>query len=344
MIICGSCNNHPPVIKKPGALPLASRRWATYCLRATVLALLSFTSFNVSAQQTTVPRITGISHVGYFVSDLSKALTFWVDFLGFQNSYDLKTPKTSEVQIAFIKINDHQHIELFTETPTIPHNFMSHLCFTVDDVEQMRSYLRSKGFEIRPNPNKTRAGDYAFEIKDPDGTLIEFVQTLPGGLETKAAGKYQPSTRISDSVYHVGFLVGNSQKSLEFYGNILGFKETWRGGADPKKLSWINMRVPDGTDYIEFMLHSKLPDPSTWGGSNHISLLVPDIAKAVATLESRPAYKTYGKPLTIRTGINQKHQVNLFDPDGTRVELMEARTITGLPTPPSTAPPPTPEP
>ncbi len=71
------------------------------------------------------------------------------------------------------------------------------------------------------------------------------------------------------------------------------FQETWRGGANPKELSWINMRVPDGDDYVEFMLYSKLPE--TFGGKNHISLVVPDVAKSVDILKGRPAFKTYGK-------------------------------------------------
>jgi len=287
------------------------------------------------------PRITGISHVGYFVSDLPKALAFWHDFFGYDEAYDLKTPGTDKVRIAFIKINDRQHVELFTDAPTAPPNMMSHLCFTVDDVEQMRTYLRSKGFDVKPgNGSKTRTGDYAFEITDPDGTLIEFVQTLPTGKEAQAAGKFLPETRIAPSIYHVGFLVGNSQKSIAFYHDVLGFRETWRGGRDPKILSWINMQVPDGTDYIELMLYSQLP--ATFGVQNHTSLSVPDIQKAVATLQSRPAFKAYGKPLEIRTGVNGKHQVNIYDPDGTRVEIMEPFTADGKPVPPSDAPPPPP--
>ncbi len=50
--------------------------------------------------------------------------------------------------------------------------------------------------------------------------------------------------------------------------------------------------------------------------------------------KSRPAYKTYltyGKPLTVHVGKNGKRQVNLYDPDGTRVELMEAQTVDGKP-------------
>jgi len=307
------------------------------------LASLLLLSSSLLAQDSVAarPKITGISHVGYFVSDLPKAIGFWHDFLGFDEAYTLTKKDSSDIRIAFIKINDRQHVELFNEPSTHPPNMMSHICFTVDDIEAMRTYLRSKGFDVKPgNGGKTRTGDYAFENKDPDGMLVEFVQSLPDGMEAKAAGKFAPATRISTQIYHVGFLVGNSEKSRDFYGKILGFQETWRGGANPKELSWINMRVPDGTDYVEFMLYRKLPD--SFGTKNHMSLLVPDVQKAVDELEARPAFKTYGKELKVAVGVNQKRQVNIYDPDGTRVELMEGNTVTGKPTPSSTAPPPPP--
>lgn len=290
------------------------------------------------------PRITGISHVAYFVSDLPKALAFWHDLLGFDEAYDLKrNGSATEVRIAFIKINDREHVELFNEPPTAPPNHMSHLCLVVEDIEAMRAYLRSSGVEVGTGPAaRTRAGDLAFEIKDPDGMLVEFVQSLPSGKEMQAAGRFLPASRIATKIMHVGFMVGNSRQSLDFYGKLLGFQETWRGGADPKELSWINLRVPDGTDYVEFMLYRTPLSPGSWGGRNHISLQVPDIEKAVAQLKARPAFAAYGKELSIRTGINGKRQVNLFDPDGTRVELMEPYTLSGKPVPPSSAPPPPP--
>jgi lactoylglutathione lyase len=42
----------------------------------------------------------------------------------------------------------------------------------------------------------------------------------------------------------------------------------------------------------------------------------------------------------MKVGVNRKRQVNIFDPDGSRVELMEPTMIDGKPTPPSTALPP----
>jgi lactoylglutathione lyase len=203
----------------------------------------------------------------------------------------------------------------------------------------MRAYLLSKGFDVKPgNGGKTRTGDYAFEIKDPDGTLVEFVQSLPTGMEAQAAGKFMPSTRIADAIYHVGFLVKDSEKSIAFYHDVLGFKETWRGSSDQKELSWINMQVPDASDYVEFMLYDKIP--TGFGTRNHVSLVVPDTQKAIANLEVRPAYKFYGKPLEMHVGKNGKRQVNLYDPDGTRVELMESNTVDGKPVASSNAPPP----
>ena len=44
----------------------------------------------------------------------------------------------------------------------------------------------------------------------------------------------------------------------------------------------------------------------------------------------------------MQVGVNGKRQVNLYDPDGTRVEMMEAMTADGKPVPPSMAPPPAP--
>lgn len=322
-------------------LPLVSLRAVACYLAIAVVAICATPCSLAQQQQVARPKITGIAHVGYFVSDLPQALNFWHGLLGYDESYTLKQPDSDQVRIAFIKLNDTQHIELFNEPPTTPHNMMSHLCFRVDDIEHMRAFLRANGFEVKPPSGKTRTGDFAFEIKDPNGMLIEFVQSLPTGQEAQATGKYLPATRISPRIYHAGYMVGNAEKTVAFY-KMLGFTETWRGGADPKELSWINMKVPEGDDYVELMLYRTLGDFHGWGGKNHLSLVVPDIEKAVAELKIRPAAAAYSKPMEIHTGVNGKRQMNLFDPDGTRVELMEATTVDGKPRPSSTAPPPPP--
>ena len=102
----------------------------------------------------------------------------------------------------------------------------------------------------------------------------------------------------------------------------------------------MNLKVPDGIDYIELMLYKEAPAPGRRGTAHHIALEVPDIAAALAALEASPNRKQYSRALDSKTGVNRKRQANLFDPDGTRTELMEPVTVDGKPTPPSTAPPP----
>jgi catechol 2,3-dioxygenase-like lactoylglutathione lyase family enzyme len=284
------------------------------------------------------PPILGISHAAYFVSDLPKTLAFYTDFLGFAEPYDLKRPDGT-VRIAFIKINDYQHIELFAEPPK-DDGMLSHVSIYTDNAAQMRQYLASRNVKVPSQVGKGRTGDKNFNIKDPDGHTVEIVEYEPDGWAMKGRGTLMPPTRISDHVMHVGILVGSLEDSMKFYGGILGFKEFWRGRASGKTLSWVDMRIPDGQDYIEFMLYRNLPPQDKRGGQNHFSLVTPDIAKSVSTLESRPAFKIYGKQIEVKVGHNRQRQANIFDPDGTRIELMEPFTVDGKPTPQSTARPP----
>jgi catechol 2,3-dioxygenase-like lactoylglutathione lyase family enzyme len=145
---------------------------------------------------------------------------------------------------------------------------------------------------------------------------------------------------------HVGVLSGDLERSMQFYGGILGFREFWRGSSTPEVLSWVNIKPAEGDSYLELMLYSKLPAPGARGTAHHVCLAVPDAEKALAELKARAARGLYTpaarRPMEIHIGKNRKRQINLYDPDGTRVEVMEANTIDGRPAPSSTAPPPHP--
>jgi catechol 2,3-dioxygenase-like lactoylglutathione lyase family enzyme len=284
------------------------------------------------------PRILGVAHMALFVTDLQKARAFYKDFLGYDEPYTLKRDDNSD-RIAFIKINEDQYLELFAETPK-QDGHLNHISFFSDSAEGMRAYLASQGVQVPAAVGKGKIGNYNFNITDPDHHTVEIVQYEPNSWTRREKGKYLPDTRISQHMAHVGVLVGALDPAMKFYHDILGFQEFWRGSSSGQVLSWVNMRVPDGDDYLEFMLYSTPPDAEQMGVKNHICLLTPDITKAVATLENRPARKNYLRPIEIRVGVNGKRQANLFDPDGTRIELMEPNTVNGKPVPSSTAPAP----
>ena len=317
------------------------KRFAAFLL--TLILTAFFTNSTGSSQTGASPRksrphILGVAHMALYVSDLQAARAFYKDFLGYAEPFALKREDGSD-RIAFIKINDDQYIELFAESPK-QDGQLNHIAFFTDSAEAMRDYLASSGIKVPDKVGKGRIGNSNFNILDPDGHTVEIVEYQPDSWTRREKGKFMPDTRISTRIAHLGVLVGAVDPAMKFYRDVLGFQEFWRGSSTGKVLSWINMRVPDGNDYLEFMLYATPQDAAQMGVKNHICLLVPDIKQAVATLESRPARKNYSRPIEIRVGINGKRQANLFDPDGTRIELMEPNTADGKPVPSSTAPPP----
>ena len=284
------------------------------------------------------PRILGVAHIALFVSGLQKSRAFYKDFLGYEEPYALKRADGTD-RIAFIKINEDQYLELFAEAPK-QDGHLNHISFFTDSAEAMRAYLGSKGVKVPDQVGKGKIGNSNFNITDPDGHTVEIVQYEPDSWTRREKGKYLPETRISVHIAHVGVTVAALDPAMKFYRDVLGLHEFWRGSSSGKTLSWVNMRVPDGDDYLEFMLYATPLDSEQMGVKNHVCLLVPEVAKAVARLEASPARKNYSRTIEIKTGVNGKRQANLFDPDGTRIELMEPNTVDGRPVPSSPAPAP----
>lgn len=266
------------------------------------------------------PLITGVAHIAFQVSDLTKARAFYGELLGYDEAFQVSESEGSPAPTRF-KVNERQYIEILPGLPADKDDRLSHIAFETNDLEALRVYLLSKGVKAPEKVNQRRDGDLNFSVTDPDGHRVEFVEYRDGSLSRKAKGRYVSTRRISDRILHVGLTVADQASADKFYRDILGFSEIWRGGRDDSTINWINMRVPDGTDYLEYMLVTGKPTREQLGSMHHVALLVPDIQKALETARERVS-----GPASIRSpqvGRNRRWQLNLFDPDGSRAELME---------------------
>lgn len=292
----------------------------------------------LTAQDVSRPKIPGVAHIALFASDFEKSRAFYRDFLGLEEPYSLSKPDGTPA-MTFFKINEHQYIELFPETAPKTDR-LSHISLETDNAEGMRLYLASRGVAVPKLVTKGRIGNSNFNIKDPEGHTVEIVQYEPDGWTVRERGKHVPDDRVSKNMMHVGIIVTAFDAEMKFYTDVLGFREIWRGSSSGTELSWVNLKVPDGEDYIELMLYRDAPAADRRGTAHHLCLEVPDVAASVAALEKKPYRASYSRTIETKTGINRKRQANLYDPDGTRTELMERATVDGKPAPSSTAPPP----
>jgi catechol 2,3-dioxygenase-like lactoylglutathione lyase family enzyme len=292
----------------------------------------------MDAQTPARPRITGLSHIALYARNVDTSRAFYKGLLGYDEPLSLMKPDGS-LDLTYLKLNDWQWIELFTDREP-GKDRLHQLAFETDDAEALRAYLASKGVTVPGKVPKGRTGNLNFTVKDPDGHIVEFVQYVPGGWNMRDKGMHLPENPLSSHLRHIGFSVDSLGRSMKFYRDILGCQETWRGSSDGKVLSWVNLRVPDGTDYVELMLYQDPPTVDRLRSMNHMSLEAADVSAVAARLESSPSRDNYHQALVVKTGINRKRQLNLFDPDSTRVEFMEPGTIDGVPTPSSKAKPP----
>ena len=69
--------------------------------------------------------------------------------------------------------------------------------------------------------------------------------------------------RISRRILHAGLTIRDAAAADRFYKDVLGFSEIWRGGRPEGVTNWINMRVPEGTDYLEYMLTARFVEGVT---------------------------------------------------------------------------------
>ncbi len=267
------------------------------------------------------PPIIGLAHVGLFVSDIVKADEFYGHVLGLAH-FSLDKP-TDGLMLNYYKVNDHQYIEIYPGLKGDSQDRLSHVAFETTDARKLRDYLASKGIKVPASLKPGLDKNLSFMIDDPEGRRIEFVQYMPGSLHESKDGTLLPNTRVSDHMIHAGFVVHDRAAEDHLYKDILGFQVMWYGGMKDNQVSWVDMRVPDGSDWLEYMLGVTNPSVKTRGVMNHLALGVKSIQPVYHKILSR-GYKPPEQPKIGRDG---KWQLNLYDPDLTRVEMMEFKPV-----------------
>jgi catechol 2,3-dioxygenase-like lactoylglutathione lyase family enzyme len=295
---------------------------------AATLAAIACSIPQASSQASvqTRPAITGISHMCVYAADPAASDRFYARGLGAARGPDPQDPAGSRYYFS-----PTQFVEVLPLPAGHTISRMNCVAFTTSNASALRDFLQSHAvaevsdLKTEPGPGPGHGHDRWFTVRDPEGNLVEFLQ--PGDVALTLSG-----APISNRIIHVGFLVHNKSAEDKFYRDLLGFRPYWYGAMQPGKVDWISQQVPDGHDWLEYMMvgdGSDTPadrvDARQLGVLNHFSLGVPNMEAAVTTLlrEDRLSPRHDGPQM----GKDGKWQANLYDPDGTRVELMEFQPV-----------------
>jgi len=253
----------------------------------------------------TRPAITGIAFVRMYTADAVASDAFYGKTLGFEKVMGAD-------EIARYGVNEAQWLEVEKLPAGAPEARVAEIAFTTRDVKGLQRYLVAHHVAIEAGASKD-----GFSVRDPEGNLIGFVQ------RDAMKGKLAMSSRAtSRRVIHAGFVVHDRAAEDAFYRDLLGFKPYWHGGRTDDSTDYVSLQVPDGTDWVEYMLNNGLhPSAHTLGVMNHFSLGVSHMSDATAALASNGC--TTAECNKTQMGRDGKVQLNLYDPDLTRVEFME---------------------
>ena len=257
------------------------------------------------------PAITGIAQVAFYASDPAASKRFYADLLGWPRIQDKRisiawAPGSKSKLRACLPVKASIVFRILLLPPQ-----MLKLCGST----WRRTVLRCRRDFVAAN------GTRGFAMKDPEGHSIEFVEVK----STPPPATVHMEHSVSKRLIHAGFVVRNRALEDRFYKDLLGFHLYWYGGMKDTEADWIDMQVPDGTDWLEYMMVTGKGtlSPRTLGVLNHVALGVPKIGDVV-TLLTRHGWRPSDDEQA-QMGRDGKWQLNLYDPDGTRVEIMEFR-------------------
>jgi len=297
--------------------------------QATVIMLswlACFQATGTAAPPSPLP-IMGIAHVAYQSSHLEISQAFYTGMLGFELAFKIEDPAPAW----YIKVNDDQFVKLVAVPGPAADDRLVEVALQVSDVDRTWTGLRARGLE--PTPIQTQAdGTRATSLHDPEGHLLRFVEYTPESQQSRHRGRHLGARRAATRLWHTGITVTDEARAREFYETKLGGQEFWRGGPEGQPTTWVNVRLPGNRgDYLEYMLHHGPVSRERLSSMHHICFQTDDLRDAHRALCNHGLQDI--ERYHPRIGRNQHWLCNVYDPDGTRLELMEAQPVPGL-TPP----------
>ena len=257
-----------------------------------------------------VPDMYGIAKMTYRVSSIQMVRDYYGGFLGYKEAFSYPADRGT---VYAYKVNDRQFIEFFVDSRAADRkDKLESISIQVASADEMHDYLVGKQWPVS-EVKTDGAGDKVFTTKDADGNLVEFVEFTPKGKHMKCAGKYLADSRISTRIHHAGLPSGKINQDDPFWIGVLGGKEIVRYEGE-RGIHYICIGL--GTECVEHYY----PSDESFG---HVCFQTMDMQETLMTLYSRGGYKM-SKP---SIGMAKRWNLNIFSPDGAKVEFTEPFTL-----------------
>lgn len=273
------------------------------CLFFLTACLLGFALY--AQEEPARPRIYGIGWVRLRVTNIERSKHFYEDILQLKEFPN----KCFTPSAVCMWINATQKLELVPASSSEDKGGLDLIGFSTPDLKKMARYLNLRG--LKPGGIMLSGRPY-FAISDSEGHHFAFESAFED-----VDFIFSP---VSSKILHAGFVVRDAITEDKLFMDILNFRLYWYGGFKDKDTDWYEIQVPNGDNWVEYMLNiPSNADHKELGVQNHFSLGVKDIKVTAAYLRSHGITNFDGPEI----GRDGKWSLDAYDPDGTRIEFME---------------------
>jgi catechol 2,3-dioxygenase-like lactoylglutathione lyase family enzyme len=288
----------------------------------------------VAAQGEGSRSVLALRLVGIAVSDYARSLAFYERIMGFPVAFKFSSADGTRTN-SFLQMSRDSFIEMQQATADVRPG-LTHAHFVVDDLTATLGRLRQAGLPAAPANGQPASAMTAAgfsqnifvknaNVYDPNGIRLELNELVPESLMKKAAESWtaaQDARGLTLSVVGVG--AKDPVASAKFYQDVLGFRVAFTfGSTDPQRMNVYYQTSRD--TFLELQPASAtLPV-----GLTHFHVVTRDLDAAIGRLRQAGlaaaagnAPGTIGQTVSVSPGARVKN-VNVFDPDGIRIELNE---------------------
>jgi catechol 2,3-dioxygenase-like lactoylglutathione lyase family enzyme len=313
-----------------------------------------------------LPAAEAVPVVGLTVSDMERSLEFYTRVLPFTVEADTEAAGTDweqltgvfgvRVRVVRLRLGN-ERLELTeyvaASTPGRPapvdsrsnDRWFQHVALIVSDMDSAYRLLRahrvrsaSTGPQLLPKSIPGAAGIRAFYFRDPDGHPLEILQ-FP---RDKGDPKWRRKDALFLGIDHTAIVVGDTERSLAFYRDLLGFRvagESRNQGTEQEHLNNVEgarlritgLRTPSGpgVELLEYLsptdgrpipADERPNDLAHWQTMVRVHALVPLEARLDSAGTPRVSRRVV-PPADRNFGAAQG--VLIRDPDGHVVQLVD---------------------
>jgi len=339
------------------------------CVRLLLALVVCFSAVTTCYPQSAVPThpqasfIRAVGPIQMTVSDMDRAVDFYSRVLTFEKTSDAEVYGEeveqlfgvfgARVRLVHMRLGN-ESIELAQflapRGRPIPVDSRSndlwfqHIAIIVSDMDRAYAILRrnkvehaSSGPQLLPDWNKNAGGIRAFYFKDPDDHPLEILQFPPDKGNPKW---HQPSDRLFLGIDHTAIAVADTDSSLKFYRDLLGFRvvgESENYGTEQEHLNNVfgaHLRITalragtgPGIELLEYLSpRDGRPFPTDEHANDLVhraTILVTDNAEVAAQklLAAKAKFVSSGVVSTHMNNLEFREAFQLRDPDGHPIEV-----------------------